>query len=53
VRNKLAVGEIPVRMYARQGGVSSIRALKTVYYMLKVSVAILLDRLRGKEVAAK
>jgi glycosyltransferase involved in cell wall biosynthesis len=48
-RNGLKVGEIPVRMHERQGGVSSIRHFKTVYYMLKVSVAILIDRLRARE----
>lgn len=49
VRNGLRVGEIPVRMHARQGGVSSIRRWRTVYYMVKVSFAILLDKLRAKE----
>jgi glycosyltransferase involved in cell wall biosynthesis len=48
VRNKLRVGEIPVRMHARQGGVSSIGVGQSVYYMLKVTLAILLDRLRGR-----
>jgi glycosyltransferase involved in cell wall biosynthesis len=48
-RNKLRVGEIPTRMHERQGGVSSIRYLRSAYYMLKVTVAILLDRLRAKE----
>jgi glycosyltransferase involved in cell wall biosynthesis len=48
-RNRLKIGEIPVRMYERQGGVTSIRHLKTVYYMFKVSLAILVDRIRPKE----
>ena len=48
-RNRLAVGEIPVRMRQRRGGVSSISRAQAVYYMLKVSVAILIDRLRRKE----
>lgn len=48
-RNKLAIGEIPVRMHERQGGVSSIRYFKTIYYMVKVSLAILVDRLRSRE----
>ncbi len=48
VRNGLKVGEISVRMNARQGGVSSIRLWQSVYYMLKVTLAILLDRLRWK-----
>jgi len=33
----------------RQGGVSSIRYFRTVYYMLKVSLAILIDRIRFQE----
>jgi glycosyltransferase involved in cell wall biosynthesis len=47
-RNHLRVGEIPVRMRPRSAGVSSIRFWKTVYYMAKVSLAILVDRLRAK-----
>jgi glycosyltransferase involved in cell wall biosynthesis len=48
-RNRLHVGEIPVHMHERQGGITSIRYLRTVYYMLKVSLAIVIDRLRAKE----
>jgi glycosyltransferase involved in cell wall biosynthesis len=51
-RNRLRVGELPVRMFERQGGVSSIRKLKAAYYMLKVSLAILFDRIRGSELPA-
>jgi glycosyltransferase involved in cell wall biosynthesis len=47
--NDLRVGEAPVRMFERQGGTSSIRALRSVYYMLKVSFAILLESLRSRE----
>ena len=36
-------------MFERQGGVSSIRRLKAAYYMVKVSLAILFDRLRRLE----
>lgn len=50
-RNHLKVGERQVRMHDRQGGVSSIRRLKAAYYMLKVSLSILFDRIRGPEVA--
>lgn len=49
-RNKLRVGELPVRMFERQGGVSSIRSLKSAYYMVKVSLAIVFDRIRRTEV---
>jgi glycosyltransferase involved in cell wall biosynthesis len=40
--------EAPVRMRQRQGGVSSIRYVKTLQYMLKVTFAILLDKLKHK-----
>ncbi|MCS6850878.1 MAG: glycosyltransferase family 2 protein [Gemmataceae bacterium] len=49
VRNKLRVGEVPVSMRPRQGGVSSIRWWRSVYYMVKVSLSILVDRLRAVE----
>ena len=39
------VREIPVRMRAREGGVSSITLKKSVYYMIKVTLAILLCRI--------
>ena len=42
----MRVREVPVRMNERQGGVSSIRALGSLHYMLKVSLAILLAGLR-------
>lgn len=44
----LAVKEIPVIMNERQGGVSSISMTKSIYYMIKVSLAILFVKLRGK-----
>jgi glycosyltransferase involved in cell wall biosynthesis len=42
------IGEVPVKMRKRLGGVSSIRSLKTVYYMIKVTLAILIDTLKRK-----
>lgn len=39
------VGEAPVIMRERQGGVSSISSFKSVYYMVKVSLALIIDRL--------
>ena len=39
------VGEVPVVMAERQGGVSSINALRSVYYMVKVSLSLLILRL--------
>lgn len=41
------VEEIPVQMNARTEGVSSISPRKSVYYMIKVSLAILLAAVRG------
>jgi len=48
-RNRFRIGEIPVFMHERQGGVSSIRWSRAIYYMVKVTVAILLDCFRRKE----
>ncbi|MBQ2089403.1 MAG: glycosyltransferase family 2 protein [Lachnospiraceae bacterium] len=39
IKNGLTVREIPVRMKERQAGVSSISFKKSVYYMIKVSLA--------------
>lgn len=36
----LTVGEVPVKMRERQGGVSSIGGISSIYYMVKVSLAI-------------
>ena len=52
VRNGLRVGEVPVTMSERQGGVSSIRRFRTAYYMAKVTMAIVFDRLRGQELTS-
>jgi len=41
--NKLRVCEIPVIMRERQGGVSSIKMLQPLYYMLKVSLGIIIS----------
>ena len=43
------VGEVPVNMQKRLGGQSSIRYGATAYYMLKVTLAILIDTLRRKK----
>ena len=42
VNNGFRVMEVPVVMRERIGGVSSINPLKSVYYMVKVSLAIIL-----------
>ena len=41
------VKEIPVIMRKRMGGVSSISMNKSVYYMVKVTLAILFEKIRG------
>ena len=45
-RYRARVGEVPVSMRKRLGGISSIRYLKTFYYMIKVTLAILIDMLK-------
>lgn len=42
LRSALTVSEVPVRMRERQGGVSSIGGLSSIYYMVKVSLAIII-----------
>ena len=39
------VKEVPVRMRAREGGISSITFKKSIYYMIKVTLAILICRM--------
>jgi glycosyltransferase involved in cell wall biosynthesis len=41
-----AFREIPVMMKERQGGVSSINLFKSVYYMVKVTLSMLIGRLK-------
>ncbi|QOT09875.1 glycosyltransferase family 2 protein [Paenibacillus sp. JNUCC32] len=48
LRNNLKVVEVPVLMNHREMGLSSINKFKAVYYMIKVSIAILIDFFRGK-----
>lgn len=43
--NGFRVGEAPVVMRERQGGVSSISSFKSAYYMIKVSLSLIIDRL--------
>ena len=48
VRNGLKILEVPVLMEERQGGVSSIRYFDQLYYMIKVSLAIIYSYIRNK-----
>jgi len=45
VMHKGRIEEVPVAMKERQAGSSSIHAWKSVYYMLKVTLAILICRI--------
>jgi glycosyltransferase involved in cell wall biosynthesis len=47
-KNRLRLIEVPVRMRERSGGRSSIRGLRTIYYMAKVMLAILIGSLRRR-----
>ena len=47
LRKNMKIEEIPVVMLERQGGVSSISPKKSIYYMIKVTLAILIERLRN------
>lgn len=46
LRRGFQVQEVPVVMRERQTGESSINPAKSIYYMIKVSTAILIERLR-------
>ena len=46
LRRKMKVEEIPVVMRERTGGVSSISLNKSIYYMIKVTLAILIETIR-------
>jgi glycosyltransferase involved in cell wall biosynthesis len=46
VKHKLRLQEVPVRMRERSGGRSSITALRSVYYMTKVLLAIFVGLFR-------
>ena len=47
LRHKRKVLEMPVRMRAREEGVSSLSSFKSqIYYMIKVTMAIIIEKLR-------
>jgi hypothetical protein len=48
--HRLRMTEVPVRMLEREGGVSSIRSGKSVYYMIKVLFAIFIGLARARPV---
>jgi glycosyltransferase involved in cell wall biosynthesis len=48
--HRLRMQEVPVKMLTREGGVSSIRSGKSVYYMIKVLLAIFVGLIRARPV---
>ena len=48
--HRLRMQEIPVRMFQRGGGKSSISSGKSVYYMIKVLLAIMIGLVRARPV---
>jgi len=48
-RNGLRILEVPVRMTERRHGRSSITGSRSVYYMARVVLALLVDSLEGKD----
>jgi glycosyltransferase involved in cell wall biosynthesis len=50
--HRLRMREVAVRMFARGGGASSINSGKSVYYMIKVLLAIFVGLLRRRPVPA-
>lgn len=44
----LSIKEVPVTMRPRQGGRSSIAGFSTIYYMLKVTIAVVLTYVRAR-----
>jgi glycosyltransferase involved in cell wall biosynthesis len=48
--NRLRMREVPVRMLQRGGGVSSIGSGKSVYYMIKVLLAVFIGLARARPV---
>jgi hypothetical protein len=48
--HRLKMQEVPVRMFQRGGGVSSITSGKSLYYMVKVLLAIFVGLVRKRPV---
>ena len=44
VMHGATVEEVPVIMHERLGGESSIKSFKSIYYMIKVSISIIVKR---------
>lgn len=48
-RRNFRIAELPVEMHERQGGKSSITALRSLYYMFKVSLSLIIGTLKSSE----
>lgn len=46
-KNGISIKEVPTRMIAREEGVSSITGVKCAYYMIKVSLAIIVESIKS------
>lgn len=49
LRKKYKIVETPVKMNERKGGVSSIKAWKTVYYMINVGLSIIINSIKRSD----
>ena len=47
-KNSFKISEVPVRMRVRQGGVSSINNIKSIYYMIKVLFSVMVVATRPR-----
>jgi len=52
-KHNLKIGEVSVNMRERMGGQSSIRAFTSLYYMMKVSIAIFFTYFRYRNLKSK
>ena len=50
IRNKFKIKEIPVEMYERQFGESSIKLFKSIYYMFSVSLSICITSITRRKI---
>ena len=50
VKHRLRVKEVPVRMRERAAGESSITAMRSVYYIFKVLLALFIDLFRSSDI---
>ena len=46
IRHKRKIAEVPVEMRSRHGGVSFISPINSVYYMFKVTLAVIIESVR-------